>query len=51
MTWKTEAKYEKQKYYGYYCYLAKENNIIPIPYHEFTIEIFKELKKNYDKTI
>lgn len=44
MTWKSEAKQVTQQYYGGYCNMCKQLNIIPVAYCIFTIEIHNEIK-------
>ena len=47
MTWKSEAREIKQKKYSGYCEMCKTLNIIPVPYHSFTLELYSEVKQQY----
>ncbi len=47
MSWESEAREVKQQKYGGYCLFCKRNNIPPVPYHQFTLELYKETRDNY----
>lgn len=52
MTWIQEHKEVLQSHYGGYCIMCRELNLVPIPYHSFTMEIYDEIyrkAKSYRK--
>jgi hypothetical protein len=44
MSWTKEARVVNQTVYGHYVALCKRKNIEPVPYVNFTIDLFKQLK-------
>jgi hypothetical protein len=50
MTWKQEAKAEKQKYYSGYKSMCKQLGFVPVPYHAFTIKLHNQTKDTLRKS-
>lgn len=50
MSWKTEARQVTQSLYGYYCNMCRELDIMIVPYHSFTFELYETIKQKAKET-